>query len=291
MSRIRPALHDLDHRTLDRLTRVHDLFDAAPRALVLRALLRQDQAALFVFLLQHEGLDVVADLHDLVRVDVVADRELLARDHALALVADVEQHLVAVDLDDVALDDVAVAEVVERRLERLDQLLGRVVLAVGGVGRAEGGVDRLPRWCAAARARPRAPPARARWWCCQRLQPPRWRPQGPLRSRSPRGRPSSRHSSWSVSFRRAGLTTRGLGLCEWHASVPRAVHSVGVRRKPRQTTISGRRAPRRTSSCPSRRRPAAAPRGRRRAPCVPARARRPARRWPRAPRRRARRAR
>jgi hypothetical protein len=38
-----------------------------------------------------------------VRVDVVADAQLARRDDALALVADVEQHLVRVDLDDVPL--------------------------------------------------------------------------------------------------------------------------------------------------------------------------------------------
>jgi hypothetical protein len=43
----------------------------------------------------------------------VADRELLRRDDALGLVADIEQHLVAIDLDDRALDDVSVLEVPE----------------------------------------------------------------------------------------------------------------------------------------------------------------------------------
>ena len=41
-----------------------------------------------------------SSVHDLVRVDVVADRQLLGRDDALGLEADVEQHFVAVDLDD-----------------------------------------------------------------------------------------------------------------------------------------------------------------------------------------------
>src|SRR4029450_8795366 len=71
------TLDDLDHRALDRAARLHDLLDPAPGTLVLRALLRQDQAALFVLLLEHEGLDLVADLHDLARVDVVADGQSL----------------------------------------------------------------------------------------------------------------------------------------------------------------------------------------------------------------------
>src|SRR5437870_1725025 len=109
-----PALHDLDHGTRDRLAGMHDLFDPAPRPLVLRALLRQDQPALLVLLLEHEGLDPVPDLHDLVRVDVVADRKLFRRDHALGLVADVQEDLIAIDLHDLALDDVTVLEVADR---------------------------------------------------------------------------------------------------------------------------------------------------------------------------------
>ena len=43
------------------------------------------------------------------------DRKLAGGDDALGLVADVEQDLVAVDLDDGAFDDVAVVEVLDRR--------------------------------------------------------------------------------------------------------------------------------------------------------------------------------
>ncbi len=129
------ALDDLDHRPLDRLAGGHDRLDPSPGALVLRPLLGQDQPALLVLLLQDEGLDLVAHLDDLVRVDVVADREFLARDHALGLVADIEQDLVAVDLHDLAVDDVAVVEVLERGLHRRDQFLGRqVALECGGGG-------------------------------------------------------------------------------------------------------------------------------------------------------------
>src|SRR5581483_8034834 len=159
-----PALHDLDHRALDRAPRLHDLLDPSPRALVLRALLGEAEAPLLVLLLQDEGLDVVADLHDLVRVDVVADRELLGGDDPLGLVADIEEDLVAVDLDDRPLDDVAVLEVAERGLHGLDQLLRRQVALGRGLGiarvdvnhllprarRAPGGWD-LPSASAAAR--------------------------------------------------------------------------------------------------------------------------------------------
>src|SRR5438067_325311 len=98
------ALDDLDDRTGDDFVVLLLLLDRAPRALVLRALLRKDQATVLVLLLEDKRFDLFAQRHDLVRVDVVADRQFLARDDALGLVADVEQHLVGVDLDDFAVD-------------------------------------------------------------------------------------------------------------------------------------------------------------------------------------------
>ncbi len=88
-------------------------------ALVLRALLRKDQAAVLVLLLEYQGFELFAELHDLVRIDVVADRELFARDHALGLVADVEQHLIGVDLHDLAVHEVAVVERDDRLVDRV----------------------------------------------------------------------------------------------------------------------------------------------------------------------------
>src|SRR5438874_9251857 len=64
------ALDHLDDRALDRCAPVHDLLDPAPRALVLRSLLREDQAPFLVLLLQDKRLDVITDAHDLGRVDV-----------------------------------------------------------------------------------------------------------------------------------------------------------------------------------------------------------------------------
>ena len=100
-----------------------DLLDGAPGALVLRALLGQDQPAFLVLLLEDQGLDLVADGDDLVGVDVVLDRQLTRGDDTLGLVADVEQHLVAVDLDDGALDDVAVVEVLDGLVDRGEEVL------------------------------------------------------------------------------------------------------------------------------------------------------------------------
>ena len=58
------ALDDLDDAAGDDALVLLDLLDRAPGALVLGALLGQDQAALLVLLLEDEGLDLVADLDD-----------------------------------------------------------------------------------------------------------------------------------------------------------------------------------------------------------------------------------
>ena len=119
------ALDDLDDGAGDDAVLFLDLLDRAPGALVLGALLGQDQPALLVLLLEDQGLDLVADLDDLVGVDVVLDRQLAGGDDALGLVADVEQDLVAVDLDDGALDDVAVVEVLDGLVDGGEEVLGR----------------------------------------------------------------------------------------------------------------------------------------------------------------------
>ena len=94
------TLDDLDDGAGDDAVLLLDLLDRAPGALVLRTLLGQNQATLLVLLLEDQGLDLVADGDDLVGVDVVLDGQLARGDDALGLVADVEQDLVPVDLDD-----------------------------------------------------------------------------------------------------------------------------------------------------------------------------------------------
>src|SRR3954452_11254402 len=143
------ALDDLDHGALDDAVLFLDLLDGAPGALVLGALLGQDQPAFLVLLLEDQGLDLVADVDDVVGVDVVLDRQLTRGDHALGLVADVEQDLVPVDLHDGAFDDVAIVEVLDGCVDRgeevllgadvVDGHLGRVGLReVGGAARHKG---------------------------------------------------------------------------------------------------------------------------------------------------------
>src|SRR5690606_36510126 len=90
------ALDDLDHRAAHDAVLLLDALDVAPGPLVLGPLLGQDQATFLVLLLEDEGLDLVAEADDLVRVDVVADAQLARGDDALGLEADVEQDLVLV---------------------------------------------------------------------------------------------------------------------------------------------------------------------------------------------------
>src|SRR5207237_535500 len=108
------TLDDLDNGPGDHAVLLLDPLDRPPRSLVLGALLGQDQATLFVLLLEDEGFDLLARLDDLARIDVVADGELAGRDDALGLVADVQQDLVLVDFDDDTLDDVPVVELDDR---------------------------------------------------------------------------------------------------------------------------------------------------------------------------------
>jgi len=152
------ALDDLDHGAGDDTVLLLDLLDRAPGALVLRALLGQDQPALLVLLLQDQGLDVLAGLDHLMGVDVMLDRQLAGGDDAFGLVPDVEQDLVPVDLDDGALDYVAVVEVLDGLVDRGEEGLfgpdvvdrdlgGRVGLSaarhvgVGSGGQMVGGWD------------------------------------------------------------------------------------------------------------------------------------------------------
>src|SRR5690606_17989806 len=108
------ALDDLDDGAGHDAVLVLDLLDGAPGALVLCALLRQEQTPFLVLLLENQSLDLVTDGDDLFGVDVVLDRQLAGKDHALGLVTDIEENLVPVDLDDGALDDVPVVEVQDR---------------------------------------------------------------------------------------------------------------------------------------------------------------------------------
>lgn len=118
-------LDNLDDRAGDDTVGLLDLLDVAPGALVLGALLREDQTTLLVLLLQDEGFDAVAHVDDLRRVDVVLDGELARGDDTLGLVPDVEEDLVAVDLHDGAFDEVSVVEELQCLFDRGKKVFSR----------------------------------------------------------------------------------------------------------------------------------------------------------------------
>ena len=73
----KPTLDDLDDLTLDVLAGLVLLLDTLPRALVLGAALRENQAALLVLLRDDLSLDLVTLGDDVGGADVLADRELV----------------------------------------------------------------------------------------------------------------------------------------------------------------------------------------------------------------------
>ena len=104
------ALDDLDDAALDGLAGLGCGLDATPCLLEARTLLRHDEATVLVLLGEDEGVDLLAHLDLIVRVDRLADRELVGGDDPLALVPDVDEDLVVVDAHDEPGDDVALFE-------------------------------------------------------------------------------------------------------------------------------------------------------------------------------------
>ncbi|CAB4931147.1 unannotated protein [freshwater metagenome] len=68
---------------------------------------------------------MVAHGDNLAGIDIVLDRQFARGDDTLGLVADVEKDLIAVHLDDGALDDVAVIEELDGRVDRGEEILLR----------------------------------------------------------------------------------------------------------------------------------------------------------------------
>ena len=116
-----PALDNFDDRTGDDFVGFLLGLDVAPGTLVLSTLLRKEEATLFVFHREHEGFDDLAHRHHFAGIDVVADAELTARNDTLALVPDVEQDFVLVDLDDGAVDHHAVFDLDHGAVDRVGE--------------------------------------------------------------------------------------------------------------------------------------------------------------------------
>ena len=116
------ALDSFDDGAFDNAIGFLDLLDIAPSALILCTLLGQDKTAFLVFLGHDKGLDGVADFDDIVGIDVLLDGKFAGGDDTLGLVADVEQDLVTVDLDDRALDQITIIEVLDGGIDCLDEV-------------------------------------------------------------------------------------------------------------------------------------------------------------------------
>jgi hypothetical protein len=68
---------------------------------------------------------MITNSHDLMRVDIMLDRKFPGGDHTFGLVTDVEEHLIAVHLDDGPVNDVAVIEKLDRSIDGGEEVLRR----------------------------------------------------------------------------------------------------------------------------------------------------------------------
>ena len=158
-----PTLDHLDDGTGDDAVLFLDLFDVAPGALVLCALLGQDQTAFLVLLGEDEGLDVVTDGDNVARINIVLDGKFAGRNDTLGLITDVEQDFVAVDLDDGALNEVSIVEVLDGGVDSCEEVfsgtdvvdrdLRGTGLLVGGDGHVVG----APMWIETSVGKPEVP--------------------------------------------------------------------------------------------------------------------------------------
>ena len=133
------TLDDFDDGAGDGFVFFFQLFDSAPCAFVLCALLGEDQSAFFVFFGEDEGVDLVAHFDDFVWVDVVFDGELAYGDDAFGLVSDVEQDLVVIDFHHGAFNDVAVVEVFDGGVDGCEEFLRAANVVNGNLGGFIGG--------------------------------------------------------------------------------------------------------------------------------------------------------
>ena len=117
------TLDNLDDGTGNRLVLLLELLDGAPGALVLCALLGQKESTFLVFLGEDECVDVIADLDNVIRIDIVLDGKLTGGDDTLGLVSDVEKDLVVVDLYHGAFNDVAIVEVLDGLVDCCEEIL------------------------------------------------------------------------------------------------------------------------------------------------------------------------
>src|SRR5213592_4989997 len=125
---LEPALHLADDRPFDRAVALVGLLDLAPDLELLRLLPREDDVARLGVARLEVDVDLVALVHGEL---ALARGELVDRDGALGLVADVDRDRVASDEDDPAGDDLALLRLLQAPLEEGTKVLFGADRAIG----------------------------------------------------------------------------------------------------------------------------------------------------------------
>ena len=113
------TLDDFDDFTSNHFASLEFILDLDPSALVLCALLGEDETTIFVFLLENKCLEAIAQLNDLRRIGVFTDRKFTSRNNTFALESDINEHFIMLDLDNGAVDEIAFVEFRKRSIDHL----------------------------------------------------------------------------------------------------------------------------------------------------------------------------
>ena len=139
------ALNHLDDSAFYDTVLVLNLFNRAPGALILGALLGKNQTTFLVLLLQHKCLNRITDGNHLSGINVVLDGQFTGGDDAFGFIADVEEYLVSVNLDDDAFNDVSIVEIFYGLINSCEEVFGAADVIHGNTGWGGWGHGRVVR--------------------------------------------------------------------------------------------------------------------------------------------------